>query len=106
MSIRTKNPISQQVLDALTSDDCWETVYDWYEEVSRDCWTTDDEGMDFLDLTNHYTLAELRDLVPMSDEELLACLLDIYDAVERDLREAEEQDRWETSYWHNRDYRW
>ena len=41
MSIRTKNPISRQVLDALTSDDCWETVYDWYEEVSRDCWTTD-----------------------------------------------------------------
>jgi len=95
MSITTKNPIASELADTLTDPDheMWDNLYDWYDEV-RD-----------LDISKHYTLAELRAVgVKYADEDIIVALNDIRNAVERDIREAEKQDRWETRYWHERDY--
>ena len=39
-------------------------------------------------------------------DELVTALNVVRNAVERNIREAEEQDRWETRYWLERDVRW
>jgi tetrahydromethanopterin S-methyltransferase subunit H len=94
MSITTKNPIANELADTLTDPDTmWDSIYDWYDEV-RD-----------LDIADHYTIAELRAVgVKYADEDIIVALTTLRNAVERDIREAEKQDRWETRYWSERDY--
>jgi len=97
MSITIKNPIAECLADILQMGalypTMWNSIYDWYDEV-RD-----------LDIADHYTIAELKELgVGYTNDELITALNDIKVAIERDIREAEKQDRWETRYWHERDY--
>lgn len=97
MRITTKNPIAECLADILQMGalypTMWDSLYDWYGEV-RD-----------MDITDHYTIRELKELgVGYTNDELITALNDIKVAIERDIREAEEQDRWETRYWTERDY--
>jgi hypothetical protein len=97
MSITPKNRIAEYIAGTLQMGavypTMWHDLYDWYDEV-RD-----------LDIADHYTIAELKELgVGYTNDELITALNDIKVAIERDIREAEKQDRWETRYWSERDY--
>jgi hypothetical protein len=97
MSITIKNRIAEYIAGILQMGavypTMWHDLYDWYDEV-RD-----------LDIADHYIIAELKELgVGYTNDELITALNDIKVAIERDIREAEKQDRWETRYWHERDY--
>ena len=96
MNINSKNPIAHELADILTDiENGWDSLYDWYGEVCD------------MDIADHYTIAELRAVgVEYSDDELITALNVVRNAVERNIREDEEQDRWENLYWLERDVKW
>lgn len=67
----------------------WEALTNWYAEVTRDD--------DVVSFKQHYSIGEVTNLV-------VAAMRQVYNDIERETNEALEQDRWETRYYHERDY--
>ena len=93
MNMETTTDITNMVRDIIAqvygADELgeWEAIANWYGEVS------DDE----CDLSEHHSKAEVMEII-------VTAMNKVYAQVEREIKEAEEQARWETRYWHERDY--
>ena len=67
----------------------WNALTNWYSEVERDA--------DDVSFEQHYSVAEITEIV-------VAAMRQVHADIERETNEALEQDRWETRYYHERDY--
>lgn len=76
----------QYLDDAIGS---WEALTNWYSEMSRD--------LDDVAFEQHYSVAEVVEVI-------VSAMRQVYNDIERETNEALEQDRWETRYYHERDY--
>lgn len=68
----------------------WQALINWFSEVQE----AKNVG---IGIRNHYSVADIKSLV-------VDALTEIYETVETEIRDADEQARWETRYWHERDY--
>jgi hypothetical protein len=68
----------------------WQALINWFSEVQE----AENVG---IGLRNHYSVAEIKSLI-------VGAMTEIYEMVEKEIRDADEQARWETRYWHERDY--
>ena len=66
----------------------WEALTNWYAEVTRD----NDVAFE-----QHYSVAEIVEVI-------VSAMRQVHKDIERETNEALEQDRWETRYYHERDY--
>lgn len=95
MSMKITTDITDMVRDLIAQEygaeevGEWEAIANWYSEVRRD--------KDECELKDHYSTAEIKEIIVMAMSK-------IYAQVEREIKEADEQARWETRYWHERDY--
>lgn len=67
----------------------WEALTNWSSEMDRD--------LDDVAFEQHYSVAEVMDVV-------VSAMRQVHADIERETNEALEQSRWETRYYHERDY--
>ncbi len=67
----------------------WEALTNWYSEVESDA--------DDVSFERHHSVAEIVEIV-------VSAMRQVHADIERETNEALEQDRWETRYYHERDY--
>ena len=63
----------------------WQALFNWYDETNRD-------------KAPHDTFADIL------NTRVIEAMTKIYKEIEKEIRDADEQARWETRYWHERDY--
>lgn len=68
----------------------WQALINWFSEVQE----AKNVG---IGLRGHYSVAEIKSLI-------VEAMTEVYEMVEKEIRDADEQARWETRYWHERDY--
>lgn len=68
----------------------WQALINWFSEVQE----AQNVG---IGLKGHYSVAEIKSLI-------VEAMTEIYKEIEKEIRDADEQARWETRYWHERDY--
>lgn len=68
----------------------WQALINWFSEVQE----AKNVG---IGLKGHYSVAEIKSLI-------VEAMTEVYEMVEKEIRDADEQARWETRYWHERDY--
>jgi hypothetical protein len=79
-----------------------EAIINWWSEVL--------EAEGECDLADHYSVVEVLDAIAdfyrvVEDKDVVVgAMRKIYAQIGREMRDAEEQARWETRYWHERDY--
>ena len=63
----------------------WHALSNWYDETNSD-------------KVAHDTFADIL------NTRVIEAMAEIYKEIEKEIRDADEQARWETRYWHERDY--
>ena len=63
----------------------WHALFNWYDETNSD-------------KVAHDTFADIL------NTRVIEAMTEIYKEIEKEIRDANEQARWETRYWHERDY--
>ena len=63
----------------------WQALFNWYDETNND-------------KAPHDTFADIL------NTRVIEAMTKIYKEIEKEIRDADEQARWETRYWHERDY--
>jgi hypothetical protein len=63
----------------------WQALFNWYDETNSD-------------KAPHDTFADIL------NTRVIEAMTKIYKEIEKETRDADEQARWETRYWHERDY--
>ena len=63
----------------------WQALFNWYDETNSD-------------KAPHDTFADIL------NTRVIEAMTKIYKEIEKEIRDADEMARWETRYWHERDY--
>ena len=63
----------------------WQALFNWYDETNSD-------------KAPHDTFADIL------NTRVIEAMTKIYKEIEKEIRDAVEMARWETRYWHERDY--
>lgn len=79
--------VRQIIADAYDANNIgeWEALFNWYDETKNN-------------KVAHDTFADIL------TTRVVEAMTEIYKEIEKEIRDANEQARWETRYWHERDY--